>query len=484
MINVNFSQFSKRQNSTKKPTAWEGELQCVLKDGTTESAPVFIVSAASFPYTYAKWGDRFYFITAVEYTRNNLFTVSCRIDALATFKSEIGAHSAYVAYTSSARNTLLRDSRIPIDMDTNYATNSVDFMTAYQSDTGTYVLTCVGGSGSVESWALSADDLAVLFANIQTYTRNFDYDDPDEPTVLDVPTMIKYAADCFRAFEEWTNKAVKDRQSYGDAASCIRSCFWVPYRITSLSDDIITLGGYTTNVRARRVRYTTQITTDTINIPWQYADWRNSAPISDVVLYVPYIGTIPLPVSQIFGHTGLQIKSCLSTLSGDIAVEILCDGVVLGTYGANVSVSVPIGVSNISGKQTMNSLFSVTAGTVAGVASAASGNIAGVVGAAAAIANGVSNAVTPVTGSVGGIGNAAGSGLDQQLKLSVIYHDLATAPADPAVNALRGRPLFAEKIINTLSGYIQTIGFSFNGSCHDDERTEINALMDGGIYFE
>ena len=131
---------SKRKNSTLQPSL-SASFDVLLKTPTSLHAPTFTISAASFPYNYLKWDDRYYFVTDVTAKNNSLFEVSAVVDVLATFKSYILATTAYVLY-DSVSNTELPDNRLPMK-----TTKSVQASTAacpFTPDSGCFILSLTG----------------------------------------------------------------------------------------------------------------------------------------------------------------------------------------------------------------------------------------------------------------------------------------------------------------------------------------------------
>ena len=87
--------FSKRENSTAIPSAPGTELDILLKDRTQILSPVFLLELSSYPdYNYALFEGRYYFITQIESLREDLWSLSCRVDVLGTYKASIQATTA------------------------------------------------------------------------------------------------------------------------------------------------------------------------------------------------------------------------------------------------------------------------------------------------------------------------------------------------------------------------------------------------------
>ena len=104
--------FSKRKNSTKQPNTGT-QVGVNLKSPTSKYNPTFIIGNTNpLPYTYLKWEDRYYYIDDIRFIRDHYYELVCSLDVLATYKANVLATSAYVAYSSSNYNENLLDSRI------------------------------------------------------------------------------------------------------------------------------------------------------------------------------------------------------------------------------------------------------------------------------------------------------------------------------------------------------------------------------------
>ena len=92
---VTFYQFTKRINSTAQPSGGT-EIDMVLKVPTDIYNPTFQISGHDMTtFTYAKWENRYYYITNVSYVTNDIQSVTLTIDPLATWKRQIQSTMKY-----------------------------------------------------------------------------------------------------------------------------------------------------------------------------------------------------------------------------------------------------------------------------------------------------------------------------------------------------------------------------------------------------
>ena len=113
-ITVNLYTFSKRENSTKRPTSGGTSYSCTLLDETSLMNPTFKLSIASNPigknYAYVPDFNRYYFINDIR-SYQNFWYIDCTCDVLASFKDTIGAESHYVLRSASNYDEYICDNR-------------------------------------------------------------------------------------------------------------------------------------------------------------------------------------------------------------------------------------------------------------------------------------------------------------------------------------------------------------------------------------
>ena len=115
-ISVYLYSFTKRENSTKRPSSGGSSYNCVLIDDTSLMNPIFKLDIGSNPigknYAYVPDFDRYYFITEIR-SYHDFWFITCECDTLASFKSEIGAETHYVVRAASASDGYIVDTFYP-----------------------------------------------------------------------------------------------------------------------------------------------------------------------------------------------------------------------------------------------------------------------------------------------------------------------------------------------------------------------------------
>lgn len=474
--------FSKRHNSTKQPTSGTA-VTVNLKGGCDLIAPIFLLEWSGIPtFSCMQFSFRYYFVTGIKSVRDNLWEVSCEVDTLATWKTNIQAMSPYVLYYSHA-NTEIVDRRlstkttITIDSDTETFNN----LGGGQS----YMITAVGTSRTTV-FACDRSDVDDLFDSqllntIQTGWNQMVNNVDSAVAAITAGSVEDMLKSLFRCWLEYikTGSEVESAILYSsDAQKFVKNCYVLPIDKDDIggTNHTIRLGKWDSNASGNMGFPRICHDSATLSIPWQASDWRRNEPYHEIYLYIPYIGLINIPASEVIGVSNLTVNVSIDTYSGVTSFVVNADnGTVIGQYSTNIAAPYAVGSSNInltqSGAQIVASAAAIATGAV-------SGNIAGV----AMGALGVVNAIKPFDASISSNGGAAGMGLGNTVKCFTVFHDTTVAPS--SISAEKGTPYNGVLSLSGITGYVQTMNASVEGTMTDTERETINSLMDGGIYIE
>lgn len=472
-VSAVFYQFSKRKNSTKTPTGSGTTYNVNLKSGTSLLSPTLLLEISGRPdYNYFSFEGRYYFVTDIVSVRNNLWEISGTVDALASWKTEIGSTSANILYATGGRNDII-DGRIPVEsdihIDSDVAGITGDF-TGFTDTTMGICLVSIIGVGSFGTYLLpSAADLPELLKNIDAFANTF---------ITDVTTGLRQAI------------------SSGKAGDNLKSALFIPIVLSSTGNfDNATqlyLGSYpctysnSSPITGMRLNNPFLEASAEVTIPWRYTDWRRNAPYTKVYIYVPLIGCMSVPSSEIINEGTIKALYSINALSGDIAVEIKggTSGRALATASGNIAMSTPYGSASISGLKVASSI-GVGIGAVGAVALGAVTGGAAVLalgGGLASSAAGLLSALGGESSGGGGLGGSAVTGLDLGLMCYTVSHDLTDSQTN--LDPIIGKPVMKKATISSYSGFVQTDGMCVSGAMTDSEHDIINAACDRGIYYE
>jgi len=484
MFNVTFYRYNKKARSTGTPTSGGTTYKCTLKAGSTVTSPTIMldVGISSAPeYNYARidvWG-RWYVVTEWTFDER-LWTASLQVDLLASYKSNIQDLSAFVAY-DAAPNTELTDSRLSTQ--TSYtvvrSTGSFSKLGTSAPLTGNVIITTVTGRDSTATYALASDQVRTLLNDLTHWL------DINIPEIRDQDIIDSYEA--LKALAVGSAKNFRQLIATGTACDNIRSAFQLPFamgNVTNYEMRTIYLGEYETSITNARDITNSRILHDsaTVSIPWQASDWRRNAPYHEIFLYNPFSGLIQLSNSDLIGVSSLTIDATIDLLTGDTIFEVMAGGRCINQTSANLAASFPIGASNITPANVASNMLSAAGNAAGAIGAGFTFNAAGAAQMGIGAVQSIFNSMQPSSTCVNGGGGGAAMGLSGSVMCYTIFHDTSDAPAD--TNAVMGSPTMAVKSLGSLSGYVQTSGAAIRGNMLDSERTQLNSLLDGGIFIE
>lgn len=484
-ITVTLYSFTKRENSTKRPTSGGTDYSCVLIDETSLMNPVFKLEIGSNPigknYCYVSDFNRYYFITDIT-SSQNFWYISCKCDVLASFKTEIGSQSHYVLRSASDYDGYIVDSVYPAKADEHVAkyiaTNPLYWGS---SNAHSYVLAIIGYSptsgkqiGSVTYYHM--DETALnnfcyfLMHNVADWSdiATAEYDPAVQAALLN---PIQYIVSC-KAFPV----------APPDSLSISKIYFgYYEYGINSGKAKVIGVNEYVNE------------STVFSSIPHHpeaatRGKYLNGAPYSEYILRCGPWGDIPLDPAIMLDRTGegltCSIRYDLIQGVGRLAVyPTSYPNMILFNGATNIAADI-----NLS-QVLKNPLDGAVARNNAGLGFAGgalellSGKVQGFTNAVSSLFKGVEDATRLKYPSVSGSGTT-GSFLsfidsDYAFYLMHKYYNIVEEN-----NTELGRPLCKLKQINTLSGYILCQGADAQITGTSDEATLINSYMNSGFFYE
>lgn len=479
---VYFGKVSKRKNSTLQPTL-STSYDVLFKSPTSLDRPTFTINADSFDYNYAKMDDRYYFVTDIVSRNNDLWEVSCELDALATFKSEILASTQYVCYSSVSGGTWLADTRIPVLKSTTATKNATPV--SVLSSIGCYILSVVG-KDSAATYMFNTDaNIKAIINKISDWESDGIQDILNEIDPTDTDTLLE-------SLSKVTVNTGFIGNAYSQAPSCIRSCIYVPFDYAlapSQGNENIYLANFDTEVSGYRLSSRPVTGTTSVAIPWHFSDWRRGY-CEDVYLYLPLVGMVGLSADSLTNVSAITVKWSATYTDGCIAYEVLAGNEIIGTYGGNCSVNYPIGINQQASAGEIANAFinglekTVSAGINSSISPVSTSMAVAGMGVEAVIgAYNVQNVASSSNAScIGGIGGGAGAGLDLTIACYTVAHNTVVNPSDMA--ATMGYPTMKPLTLSSCSGYCQCANAHVSAAAEGPYLNMIDAYLNGGFYIE
>ena len=461
---------TKRNNSTKQPLPSEGESFSVqLKDEASFLNPSFkmspenltegLFSPAAYNYCFVPYWQRYYYITNWTW-ENGVWSFSCVVDVLASFKYEIGNTSSYIVRAAGDMDGTIIDTFYPAKSNATIMHTSV--ASAWYNvapSGGSYILGCINYQssntvGAIAYYALTQSELASVLNYL--FTDN----------IFNASSITEMGKGLY--------------QSLFNPFQYIVSCLWFPFQTSAFgsTQTAVKVGYWSTGINGIMVSNLAEKTFVTATIPSHPQATRgaylNRAPYARHTLYIPPFGSIPIDTNFLTIGNYLYSAVLIDHITGQATIRVAVSQSANNLNEYNIMcerssvIGVPIQLAQIltdyistinSGADIINSAFSLDLG---------------------GIFKGLTSAVESQMPKVSTAG-ANGSFIECLQQPQLISEFL------PIVNENRseyGRPLCAIRTINTLAGYIQCGEDDHSFSATKTESEEINRYLSEGFFYE
>ena len=468
---VNLFQFSKRTNSTKIPADGSGyELSnVILKEPTDFLHPVIRITAsgiggatvAPIVYNYAQIPKfaRYYFIDNWEYT-GGCWECSLSIDVMGSWKASVGTTSAYVERSESAYDGNIIDGMFPAttDYDVVYSSLASTWYNVAPSG-GAYVVGILNKYGTrrigaVDYYAFSPSGMVSfldwLFGNSIFTTSNI--------------TEIT----------EGLFKSIFNPGQY------IVSCMWFPSPPSTFGENTVNVsfGYWATGLQAIEVSNLvrqTQVTGEFPNHPQASArgSFLNYSPHAYYTLYIPPFGAISIDSSYRAYGKYIRCPVFIDHITGQATMRV---GVTTSAQGGTTNIWANEATAMFGVPIQLSQVMSDYSGVISGMGAAAAGGG----GLSALLSGAVQSSLDSFSPSVHSVGTNGSFNMLVTPAGLISSFARITGSADSVL----GRPLMAQRTINTLSGYIKCRDAKFSAPCLSSEKAQIESIMNEGFYYE
>ena len=452
-MKITLYSFSKKNNSTKQPSSGI-DVTCRLKENTSILNPVFQLTGDNFGYNYCKWNNRYYFINDIVSLANNYTEYHCSVDALATWKTNIGSSSEYVLRSASQKDGYIPDMLYPVKAKPT-ETKLVLSTLAGNFSGSSYIVGIVNkdtnSNGAITYYSLTDANLKSFMAFLFTSTNYMNI------------SSSELSADL--------TKALVDPFQY------IKSCVWYPFNVggTVLTSPGIEFGwwesnltgGYIVSESDRIKSFSENVTIPQHPQAATRGKYLNGSPFRRMSGICWTFGHYIINPSYFIegGNMGVTIDIDLYANQGCLRVSDVAGHVVHQAY-APIGVEIPIA-------QLKSNVLGVAQDLLSGGASMLYGNIIG-------YANGLASAIqdmVPQAQSAGSDGSKAA----YRMAPTVLIEDYLAADDS---NVHNGRPLCKEKVLSTIPGFMIIDNPDVDIPCTEQERDIISAAMRNGFYYE
>lgn len=481
MFDVTFYTFSKRFNSTKRPTGGT-KYRCVVLNGTGVMNPKIELdigltsNPSQFNYCYIPDFHRYYYVREWSFMEG-LWIASLDVDVLSTYKDKIGNTSLYVLRASNDYDGRIVDGKYPVKSGCDFSRQTIT--SPYTSiNSGCFVIGVVskgGNFGSLTYHAMTAGEMGSLCSNLIDPTAmiadvsDFSLDDASAGLQLNLIDPMQY----------------------------IKSCVWLPFAKSSVNGTDIPASGPTGGFDIfnwHLTGFTHRILSNSapyVNISKSFAipkhpdttsrgNYVNCAPYTIATLSFPPFGVIEIDTSVLCNASALSVNLIIDPLTGKGTIVLKANNIILNRIEAQIGV--PIQLSQVTRDYVgaVNNALGAVGNAAGAIGSFASGGIAGGISAVTGAAQGIINAAVSLVPRANTIGTGGGfSHLQGDFELDFQFF---RPVADDLTH--NGRPLCQRRYPKNLGGYmiIQDGDVSTTGTAAENER--VQAHLEGGFYYE
>lgn len=458
-----WSNFSKRKNSTKRPGITGTILNVTLMEPTSIMRPTFIITNVNFTWNYCKFGGRYYFINNITSIDKERIALECQIDVLATWKSNIMGSNAFIKRAAWATGHLIAD---PLNPPTNDLVTKKTTFSSWTNGENYLIQYISAGITGIQAAIIGPMALAELMRYVNSVGT-----DPSVPQA-NVDYLMENIISIKAIPYTETGERVQLHIGAEDAA-------------------LTGFNGYPLTVGLASLYFS-----NTQDISFPSSDYINETsyldfePYSMGLLYLPYVGIVPLDMDIIGKCRRVKIECQLNKSTADFvysvyAVGLLASETLIATYSGNCGTEIPVFHKNIDqyGK-TLGTLTSIGGAITLG-AGILSGNPLMMAGGAGAMLSGGVNASrsAQVHTSVGGV---LSSNIGGWVGSTVEAHVIMKKPINTDLDhnkTMFGLPVESVGSLNN-SGYVQTVGANIQMAGTEQEKIEVNGLLDSGIFIE
>lgn len=489
---VDFYNFAKDLNSTKRPTASAGlSCNCILKEGCSIFQPdiqiqIALTSAPLYNYAYIAAFDRYYFINDWTF-QDRLWTASMVCDVLGSWKNTIGNTYKYILRSSFNYDLTIKDDYYPATtvgedaMDISAASHAWWSSDNYASN-GCYVMSYISGDdqytmgNGVSYLILDSNGFRSLCSHL--LARN----------------MVAYE-DSSQSIANVLGDAVA--QIIFNPFQYILTCKWYPFAIPSSITNAtpsrrvtsLKIGWWTFQVSSGNAYAmpAAQQTSFMHNFTLQHhpsvqtrGTWLDCAPFRYIQMKLPRLGLVPIDVNRLIGFTQLVVFLTLDMTSGEAKYDIQAwtsgnnpDMRRLGNYTIQLGVDIPLHDVDVSIANMANEITS----TAASVASVAEGGLTGVGASIGSLAR----LYEPHISMTGGV---PGSFLElTEMAYPIVYYEFYY-PTNEDLDGV-GRPLCQTLQLSAAPGYIKCLdGHIQIDDAFKPELELIENYLVNGFYYE
>lgn len=466
-MKATFYVFPKRSNSTKRPSSGTDSNIEVTAPCNIINPEIKIASNANptgYNYCYIPTWGRYYWVKNWTYS-NSLWTASLVVDALASYRDQIGSSTEYVVRSSAQYDGTISDSLYPAKATVQSVTNAFQGGFAETISEGFFVIGFIAKAansiGAVTYVVMTPGNAKKLSAKLLT---DVSYLSIDNAEISDSLTKILF-----------------------NPYQYIVSCNYFPFSIAEITAHLplvssVDVGWWSVDVPCWILGEDNNNLTKSVSVgipkhpqAASRGGYCNASPYTDYTIFLQPFGVIPLDASKLWGATTLSIQYTVDLFTGDSILRMFTDTNQL-VHETSAKLGVPIQLSNIT--------FDVPSGgglLQTGIAAAFGGLQAALTGGSFSdVGNGILNAAQATNADVASKG-ATGSTIAFD---SVPYMVARFKILVDDNNEDHGRPLCKRVQLSTIPGFIMVDDPDIALNATAAEIDSVKSYLKNGFFYE
>ena len=470
MFNVNFYNFSKRNNSTKIPNNSETSFDCDIRNVSNILNPQIELrheNPTNFNYCYIPNFSRYYFISNWTWNQG-LWIASCNIDVLATYKTQIGSSTQNVVRSYSNKNEYLIDALgiLSAQQTTNYY-HLMPYPNQSGSgvpslDKGVFVVGILGNnSGGQTMYELLPNQFQQFLSSLLTTADGYDWGDLVRGLKNSIMNPFQY----------------------------ITSCRWYPNEFIVSGTQELKCGLWGSNVNGYPIVNLNTTPYGSFFIPIakhpqtsSKGKYINLAPFTKTILDCSVFGLINVDTSLLIDANFIGCKLYVDVFSGTGTIKgyattnesFTNNDKLLFKKDVMFGVNIPLSSNSSSA---LTEIGSSIMGTLGGIGADENGAIS--IPLSPAI-SGIGDVLGAMNGEIDS--TSSGGAITQHLN-GYNLHQVFRNQCD--IDYLNnGHPLSSNVQISSLSGYVLCKNGVLDINCMDSEKDKIKQYLISGFYYE
>lgn len=286
------------------------------------------------------------------------------------------------------------------------------------------------------------------------------------PTLSELQSLAQFLWSGLFDLDTW-------RKIFADPMDAILGLMMLPVAVPAGSSVAIRVGNQTTSVSAARAlgQYVT-VSCGSIDLGENVGCYLDYDPFTQISMYLPYIGFVPLKADDCIGRT-LNLQYIIDCLTGACVATLTAGGSVVGSWAGNCATQIPITSSS------WNNVISGALSIAATAAALAGGATAVAPLAVANMANTAINSQKPTISRSGALGGSAGF-MGVQIPYLIVTRPRPAIPGGQ--NQEIGYPSYINELLGSLQGYTIVDEIHLSGIPGTQaELEEIQELLAGGV---